>query len=128
VFAWRHLVVRLSLLELLYISHDLPCSAKFCLSNIGQTKTSTVPYYGRVFCVLNSGRAQETRNRHYVTMSLGYDVFRKLDDGHPLWIAEFSSIEEAKANLQLLASKARAEYFIRDASTGAVVFNFVPND
>jgi hypothetical protein len=125
MFAWRHLVVRLSLLELLYISQDLPCSSKFCLSNIGQTKTSTVPYDG---CVLNSGRAQETRNRHYVTMSLGYDVFRKLDDGHPLWIAEFSSLEAAKTNLQLLASKARAEYFIRDASTGAVVFHFVPND
>jgi hypothetical protein len=60
-------------------------------------------------------------------MCLGFDVFRKLDDGHPLWIAEFASIEEAKTNLQMLTSKAPAEYFIRDASSGVIVFKFVPN-
>ncbi len=60
-------------------------------------------------------------------MSLGYDVFRTLDDGHPLWIAEFASIEEAKTNLHVLASKVPAEYLIRDASSGAIVFHLVPN-
>ncbi|MGB8541652.1 MAG: hypothetical protein WCD49_08450 [Candidatus Acidiferrales bacterium] len=61
-------------------------------------------------------------------MILGFDVFRKLDDGHPLWIAEFASLEEAKTNLHILASKVRAEYFIRDATTGMIVFRSVPND
>jgi hypothetical protein len=60
--------------------------------------------------------------------NLGFDIFRKLEDGHPLWIAEVVSLEEAKANLHALASKSGGEYFIRDAATGKIVFNFISPD
>jgi hypothetical protein len=56
-------------------------------------------------------------------MSQGYDVFRKLDDGSPLWIADFASLSEAKEKIKLLISQSAAAYFIRDASTGKVIFS-----
>jgi hypothetical protein len=61
-------------------------------------------------------------------MSLGYDIFRKLDDGNPLWIAEAASLFEAKKQIELLLSQSSAAYFIRDASTGKVVFSIPPGD
>jgi hypothetical protein len=62
------------------------------------------------------------------SMSLGYDIFRKLDDGTPLWIADLASLSEAKEKIQLLVSQSAAAYFIRDASTGKVVFSIPPGD
>jgi hypothetical protein len=74
----------------------------------------------------NPGRTHETENLHPDAMiSLGFDIFRKMEDGHPLWIAEVTVLAQAKEQLQALASKAPGEYFIRDASTGQIVFNFV---
>jgi hypothetical protein len=61
-------------------------------------------------------------------MNQGYDIFRKLDDGSPLWIADLASLSEAKKKVQLLVSQSAAAYFIRDASTGKVVFSFPPGD
>jgi hypothetical protein len=61
-------------------------------------------------------------------MTQGYDIFRKLDDGSPLWIADLASLSEAKEKIQLLVSQCAAAYFIRDASTGKVVFSFPPGD
>jgi hypothetical protein len=60
--------------------------------------------------------------------SLGFDIFRTLHDGHPLWIAEVATLEQAKINLHALALKSRGEYFIREASTGEIVFKFVSPD
>jgi hypothetical protein len=60
--------------------------------------------------------------------SLGFDIFRMLHDGHPLWIAEVATLEEAKNNLHALALKSRGEYFIRDASNGQIVFKFVSRE
>jgi hypothetical protein len=60
--------------------------------------------------------------------SLGFDLFRTLDDGHPLWIAEVATLEQAKTNLHALALKSRGVYFIREASTGKIVFKFVSPD
>jgi hypothetical protein len=63
-------------------------------------------------------------------MSLGYDIFRKLDDGNPLWIAEADSLIEAKKKIEALLSQSSAEYaayFVRDASSGDVVFSIPPN-
>lgn len=59
-------------------------------------------------------------------MSLGYDIFRKLDDGNPLWIADVVSLSEAKEQIKLLVSHSAAAYFVRDASTGEVVFSTPP--
>ena len=61
-------------------------------------------------------------------MTLGYDIFRKLDDGSPLWIADVASLNEAKEKIELLFSQSSAAYFIRDASTGNVVFSIPLGD
>ncbi len=53
-------------------------------------------------------------------MGLGYDIFKKLHDGSPLWVTQAATLEEAKRHLETLAGSARAEYFIRDATTGEV--------
>ena len=55
-------------------------------------------------------------------MDLGYDIFRKLDDGTPLWIKQVATLDDGKKHLDALMSAAPAEYFIRDASTGEIVF------
>jgi hypothetical protein len=55
-------------------------------------------------------------------MNLGYDIFRKLDDGTPLWIKQVATLDDGKRSLDALVSASPAEYFIRDASTGEIVF------
>jgi hypothetical protein len=55
-------------------------------------------------------------------MDFGFDIFRKLDDGTPLWIKQVATLDDGKAHLAALASSTPAEYFIRDASTGEIVF------
>jgi len=55
-------------------------------------------------------------------MDFGYDIFRKLEDGAPLWIKQVATLDGAKLSLEALVSNAPGEYFIRDASTGEIVF------
>jgi len=55
-------------------------------------------------------------------MDLGFDIFRTLDDGTPLWMKQVATLEEGKNSLDELMSVTPAEYFIRDASSGAIVF------
>jgi hypothetical protein len=54
-------------------------------------------------------------------MDFGYDIFRMLDDGTPLWIKQVATLDEGKKHLDALISAAPAEYFIRDAATGQIV-------
>lgn len=54
-------------------------------------------------------------------MSLGYDIFRELSDGNPLWIAQASTLEEAQEKLEMLARTVPAKYFIRDAASAKIV-------
>jgi len=54
-------------------------------------------------------------------MDLGYDIFRKLDDGAPLWIKQVPALDEAKLTVETLFRDSPAEYFVRDASTGEIV-------
>ena len=54
-------------------------------------------------------------------MNLGFDIFKNLEDGAPMWIMQVATIEEAKKNLASLVSAKPAEYFIRDASSGLVI-------
>jgi hypothetical protein len=54
-------------------------------------------------------------------MDLGFDIFRTLDDGTPLWIKQVATLDDGKKSLGALISEAPAEYFIRDASTGEIV-------
>jgi hypothetical protein len=72
------------------------------------------------------GKTHRTENLHHDAMtSLGFDIFRKMEDGHPLWLAEVAVLKEAKTQLYALASKSPGEYFIRDASNGRIIFEFV---
>jgi hypothetical protein len=54
-------------------------------------------------------------------MDLGFDIFRTLDDGTPLWIKQVATLEDGRKSLDALIGSAPAEYFIRDASTGRIV-------
>jgi hypothetical protein len=55
-------------------------------------------------------------------MDFGYDIFRKLEDGAPLWIKQVPTLDGAKSCLEALVGNTPGEYFIRDASTGEIVF------
>jgi len=54
-------------------------------------------------------------------MDLGYDIFRELGDGSPLWVTHAPSLKEAKDKLDTLARTLPAEYFIRDATNAKIV-------
>jgi hypothetical protein len=59
-------------------------------------------------------------------MKLGFDIFRQLDDGSPLWIANVETREQAEREMASLQRVTPARYFIRDAETGAVVSDCGP--
>jgi len=62
-----------------------------------------------------------TRLSPEVNMGLGYDIFKKLRDGSPIWIMQAATLEDAKKGLQALLAAGPADYFIRDASSGEVL-------
>jgi len=53
-----------------------------------------------------------------MNMKLGFDIFRRLDDGSPLWVAQANSIAEARTRLAALRQDCPGRYFVRDAETG----------
>jgi hypothetical protein len=59
-------------------------------------------------------------------MKLGYDVFQKLDDGSPLWIANVQTREQALEEVTSLRRSTAARYFVRDAETGVVINDCEP--
>jgi len=52
---------------------------------------------------------------------LGYDIFRKADDGSPLWVDEAATLFEVNQKLALMAQSSPGRYFARDAITGRIV-------
>jgi|HubBroStandDraft_6_1064221.scaffolds.fasta_scaffold786248_2 hypothetical protein len=54
-------------------------------------------------------------------MGFGYDIFKKLQDGSPIWITPVTTLEEARNRVNALLSAERAQYFIHNASTGEVL-------
>jgi hypothetical protein len=54
-------------------------------------------------------------------MGLGYDIFKKLQDGSPIWIMQAATLEDARNQVKALLSAESGEYFIRNASTGEVL-------
>jgi hypothetical protein len=54
-------------------------------------------------------------------MKLGYDIFRQLENGSPLWIAQVDSLDEAKNKLDSLIRSSPGQYFVRDAENGKVI-------
>jgi hypothetical protein len=52
-------------------------------------------------------------------MKLGFDIFRRPDPGSPLlWIAQASSLAEARTKVEALRQQTPGQYFVRDAETG----------
>jgi hypothetical protein len=51
-------------------------------------------------------------------MKLGFDIFRRLEDGSPLWVAQANSLDEARTRLAALRQISPGQYFVRDAETG----------
>ena len=54
-------------------------------------------------------------------MNLGYDIFKKLDDGSPVWVGQADSLKAARQMLDSLRRTSPGDYFVRDAATGAVI-------
>jgi hypothetical protein len=54
-------------------------------------------------------------------MDAKFDIFKKLPDGHPLWIKAVDGLEEARNQLAQLSASSPGEYFIYSARTGCVV-------
>lgn len=54
-------------------------------------------------------------------MDAKFDIFKKLPDGHPLWVKAVVGLEEAKNQLARLAANSSDEYFIFSVHNGRVV-------
>jgi hypothetical protein len=54
-------------------------------------------------------------------MDAKFDIFKKLPDGHPLWVRAVVGLEEAKNQLARLAASSPGEYFIYSARNGRIV-------
>jgi hypothetical protein len=57
-------------------------------------------------------------------MSLAYDIFERLADGHAVWIKAVASLEEARHHIiNLVAVRGRTvrDFFVYDSRRGSVV-------
>jgi len=79
------------------------------------------------YWIFIADRSSKHWGRAGENMGLGYDIFRELSDGKPLWIAQASTLEEAQEKLDTLARTVPAKYFIRDAASAKVVAQAGPN-
>jgi hypothetical protein len=53
-------------------------------------------------------------------MIYGYDVFRTLQDGSPIWLGTVSNLADATKYIPILSLGSTDEYFSRDAGTGQI--------
>jgi hypothetical protein len=83
---------------------------------MGHSK-SALPHYW----IFIADKGSEFWGRSGENMSLGYDIFRELNDGNPLWMAQASTLKEAQEKLDMLARTVPAKYFIRDAASATIV-------
>ena len=54
-------------------------------------------------------------------MDATFDIFKKLPDGHPLWVQAVEGLEEAKKQLARLAASSPGDCFIYCARNGRIV-------
>lgn len=52
---------------------------------------------------------------------LGFDIFRKMEDGSVMWIGEAETLELARQKLDVSQVANPGPYFVRDAATGEIV-------
>jgi hypothetical protein len=55
------------------------------------------------------------------SMGAEFDIFKRLPDGHPLWVKAVEGLEEARAQLARLAASSRDEYFIYSVKNACIV-------
>jgi len=79
---------------------------------------SVVSHY---WIFIGGGSGSQYWSRSGENMGLGYDIFRELSDGHPLWIAQAATLKEAQEKLDTLARTVPAKYFIRDATNAKII-------
>ena len=53
-------------------------------------------------------------------MKLGYDIFRQLDDGSPIWIANVPTRAQAQQQMAILRSSTPSRYFVFYAEAGVI--------
>jgi hypothetical protein len=72
---------------------------------------------------MESGLPQVTATRlcREAIMDGKFDIFKKLPDGHPLWVKAVDGLEEARTQLSRLAATSPGEYFIYSARKGCVI-------
>ena len=54
-------------------------------------------------------------------MSTKFDIFKRLPDGHPIWVTAVENLEEAKRQLVQMAETSPGDYFIFSAREGLVI-------
>ena len=54
-------------------------------------------------------------------MDAKFDIFKRLPDGHPIWVKSVDGLEEAKNQLARLSVSSPGEYFIYSARYGGIV-------
>ncbi len=57
-------------------------------------------------------------------MGLGYDIFKRLNDGEAIWVGCADTVEGAKGRITALAPEKPGYYFVRCATTGNIVAEF----
>jgi hypothetical protein len=68
-----------------------------------------------------AGSSSEYWGQRGENMELGYDIFRELGDGSPLWVTHAPSLKEAREKLDTLARTLPADYFLRDATNAKII-------
>jgi hypothetical protein len=64
---------------------------------------------------------EENTNRSEAFMDTNYDIFKRLQNGRPLWITAVLGIEEARVRVDRLEAIAPGEYLIYSQSKGIIV-------
>jgi hypothetical protein len=73
------------------------------------------------YWIFVAGNSSEYWGHSGENMNLGFDIFRELGDGSPLWVTHAPTLKEAQDKLDTLARTLPAEYFIRDATNAKIV-------
>jgi hypothetical protein len=62
-----------------------------------------------------------TNPRLGAVMDAKFDIFKRLPDGHPIWVKAVDGLEEARNQLARLAASSPGEYFIYNAQNGGIL-------
>lgn len=50
-----------------------------------------------------------------------FDIFKRLPEGHPIWVKAVDGLEEARRQLDQLMKTAPGEYFIFNTRNGQII-------